>query len=152
MLWVPKSCNHYSLPSEDTDVGTTKKPYLSRNKITISWRRQVTMTCKMKRGLMTCDDEDEMERGEEVTWCAMPPIETQAFLNCLLFSKRFIYSYTWKLYPDLAGQPFGLGRSTWYLNKQVNKNTRTLGAGDYPALKFFFIFNYQTHVRFCLSK
>ena len=33
-----------------------------------------------------------------------------------------------------------------------NKNTRTLGAGDYPALKFFFVFNYQTHVRFCFSK
>ena len=45
----------------------TQMYYLSRNKITISWRRQVTMTCKMKRGLMTCDDEDEMERGEEVT-------------------------------------------------------------------------------------
>ena len=27
-----------------------------------------------------------------------------------------------------------------------NKNTRTLGAGDNPALKFFFVFNYQTHV------
>ena len=25
-----------------------------------------------------------------------------------------------------------------------NKKTRTLGAGDYPALKFFFVFNYQT--------
>ena len=35
---------------------------------------------------------------------------------------------------------------------QINKNTRTLGAGDYPALKFFFVFNDQTHVRFCLSK
>ena len=32
--------------------------------ISISWRRQVTMTCKMTRGLMTYDDDDEMERKE----------------------------------------------------------------------------------------
>ena len=30
-------------------------------------------------------------------------------------------------------------------NKDLfNKNTRTLGAGDYPALKFFFIFIFKS--------
>ena len=46
-----------SLPSEDIEVGITKKPSLSRNKISTSWRRQVTMTCKMTRGLMMYDDD-----------------------------------------------------------------------------------------------
>ena len=41
-----------SLPSEDTEVGTTRKPSLSRNKIA-----QVTLMCKMTRVLMTYDDD-----------------------------------------------------------------------------------------------
>ena len=43
--------------SEDIEVGITKKPSLSRNKISTSWRREVTTTCKMTRGLMMYDDD-----------------------------------------------------------------------------------------------
>ena len=39
------------------------------------------MTCKMTRGLMTYDDDDELERREKGTLCAMPLRKTQDFIN-----------------------------------------------------------------------